>query len=195
MSSDRLSRAEERKTRYLAENIEKRFAARPGGGIPATPGADCANAPDVQDKTSGSSRSLVAPKSDEPGSDACAAPMVKRSWVNDTENDPGEISVPAAHPGPVLAAPGQKRSSPEESCDMDTDDTGGERAAHRARLALISQVVLQLHRMPEEEENNATHDDPIVDPELIILEGDRANHKMVEENLDSKLIAVAKKEE
>ena len=31
--------------------------------------------------------------------------------------------------------------SPEESCEVDTDDTGRERAARRARLALVEQVV------------------------------------------------------
>ena len=137
---------------------------------------------------------MVPPKIDEPGSDECAAPMAKRSRVNDTENDPGEILIPAAHSDQVLAAPGQKRSSPEESCEMDTDDTGGERVARRARQALVEQVVLQLHRTSEEEESNATHDDPFVDPELIIREEDWANHKMDEGNFDLKLVAVAKQE-
>ena len=63
--------------------------------------------------------------------------MTKRSRVNGTENDPGEIPIPAAHSDQVMAASGKKRSSPEESCEMVTDDTGGERAALRARLALI----------------------------------------------------------
>ena len=58
----------------------------------------------MQDKTSGSSSSMVPPKSDEPGSDECAARMAKRSQANDTENNPGEIPVPAAQSDQVLAA-------------------------------------------------------------------------------------------
>ena len=56
-------------------------------------------------------------------------------------------------------------------------------------------MVLLLHRTPEEEESNATHDDPCVDPELSIREEKWVNHKMVEGNLDPKLVAVAKQEE
>ena len=78
---------------------------------------------------------------------------------------------------------------------MDTDDSGAARAARRARLALVEQMVLQLHRMQEEEERNATHDDPYFDPELIIHEEDSVNHKMDEENFVPKLVAVAKEEE
>ena len=97
-------------------------------------------------RLSGSSNSVVPrKKSDEPGSDECAAPMAKRFRVNDTENGPGEIPIPAAHSDQVLAASGQQRSNAEESCELDTDDRGGERAA---RLALVEQVVLQLHRTP-----------------------------------------------
>ena len=177
-----------------AEHLEQMFGARPDGVSTTTPGADSADAQDVQDKTSGSSNSMVPSKSDESGSDECAAPMAKRSQVNDTENDSGEILIPAAHSDQVLAAPGQKRSRPVESCEIDTDDTGGERVARRARQALVEQVVLQLHRTPEEEESNATHDDPFVDPELIIRAEDWANHKMDEGNCDLKLVAVAKQE-
>ena len=140
----------------------------------------------MQDKTSGSSSSMVPPKSDEPGSDDCAAPKAKLSRANDIENDPGEIPIPAAHSDQVVTASGQKRSSSEESCEMDTDDTGGERAARRARLVLVEQMVLQLHRRPEEEESNASHDGPFVDPELIIREKDWVNHKMDEGNFDPK---------
>ena len=57
LSRDRLSRAEERKTRCLAEHIEKKFGSRPDGVTPTTPGDDSANAQDMQDNTSGSSRS------------------------------------------------------------------------------------------------------------------------------------------
>ena len=60
---------------------------------------------------------------------------------------------------------------------MDTNETRSERAACRARLALVEQVVLQLHRTPQEEESNATLDDPCVDPELIIREEEWVNHK------------------
>ena len=78
---------------------------------------------------------------------------------------------------------------------MDSEGTGGERAARRARLALFEQVVLQLRRTPEEEESNVTHDDPLVDPELIIREEDCVNHRMDEGNFDPKLVALAKQEE
>ena len=94
------------KTRYLEEHLERKFGARPHGVTPAAPGADSAHAQDVQDKTSGSSNSMLPPRSDEPGSDECAAPMAKRSWVNDTDNNPGEFPIPAAHSGQVLAASG-----------------------------------------------------------------------------------------
>ena len=57
---------------------------------------------------SGSSNRVVPTKSDVPGSDECAAPMAKRSGANDTENDPGEVPVPAAHSDQVVAASGQK---------------------------------------------------------------------------------------
>ena len=54
VSRDRLNRAEERKTRYLCEHLEKKF-------VSPTPSADSADAQDVQDS---SSRTLP-PKSDE----------------------------------------------------------------------------------------------------------------------------------
>ena len=85
---------------------------------------------------------MVPPKCDEPISDECDAPMAKRSRANDTEEAPGEIPIPAAHSAQVAAVPGQKRSSPEESCEMGTDGAGGERAARRARLALVEEMVL-----------------------------------------------------
>ena len=131
----------------------------------------------------------------EPGSDECAALVAKRSLANDVGHDPGEILIPAAHSDQVATASDQKRSGTEGSCEMDTDDTGGARAARRARLALVEQMVLQLHRMLEEEESYATHDDPYFDPEIIIHEEDSVNHKMDEENFDRKLVAVAKEEE
>ena len=51
-------------------------------------------------------------------------------------------------------------------------------------MLLVARVWLLLKRTPEEEESNATHDDPCVDPELIIHEEDWVNHKMEEENFD-----------
>ena len=66
-------------------------------------------------------------------------------------------------------------------------------------VLLVARVRLSLNRWscsctrtPEEEESNATHDDPFVDPELIILEEGWRNHKMDEGNFDPKLVAVAK---
>ena len=102
--------------------------------------------------------------------------MAKPCRANDTENDPGEIPLSAAHSDQVVAASGQKRSCPEESCEMDTDDTGGERAARRACLALVEQMVLQLHGT-QEEKSNATRE------KLIIREEDWANHEIDGENL------------
>ena len=75
---------------------------------------------------------------------------------------------------------------------MGTDDAGGERAARRARLALVEQMVLQLHRTPEEEESHVSHDNPLVDPELVSREEEWVNHKVDEEKFDPKLVAVAK---
>ena len=148
----------------------------------------------MQDKR-GSSSSVVPTKGYEPSSDECAAPVAKRSLANDVGHDPGEIPIPAAHSDQLATASGRKRSGTKKSCEMDTDDSGGARAARRARLALVEQMVLQLHRMLEEEESNATHDDPYFDPELIIHAEDSVSHKMDEENFDRKLVAVAKEEE
>ena len=76
------SLAEERNTRYLAEHLERKFGAsgsssksdgRSGRVTSATAGTDSANAHDVQDKTSASSKSMVPPKSGEPGTDECPA--------------------------------------------------------------------------------------------------------------------------
>ena len=75
---------------------------------------------------------------------------------------------------------------------MSIDVAGGERAARRARLALVEQLVLQLHRTPEEEESHVSDDNPLVDPELVIREEYWMNHKMDEENFDPKLVALAK---
>ena len=157
-----------------------KFGARLHGVTPTTPGTDSAHAQIMQDKRDSSS-SVVPTKGDEPGSDECAAPVAKRSRAKDVGHDPGEVPVPAAHSDQVVTVSDQKRSGTEESCEMDTDDTGA-RAARRARLALVEQMVLQLHRMLEEEERYATHDDQYVDPELIIREEDSVNHKMDEEN-------------
>ena len=138
----------------------------------------------MQDKTSGISNIMVPPKSDEPGLDECAGQMIPKMI---------QVKFRSQHSDQVVAASGQKRSSPEESCAMDTDDTGVERAARRARLALVEQVVLLLHRTPEQDESNATHDDTCVDPELIIREEEWVKQKMDEGNLDPKLVAVATK--
>ena len=102
MSRDRLSRAEERKTRYVAEHLEKKFGVR----------LDRTNAQDLQDNTSGSSSGMVPLKSEEPGSDECVTPMARRPLANDTDNDQGEIPIPAAYSDQVLAAPGQKEVKP-----------------------------------------------------------------------------------
>ena len=56
-------------------------------------------------------------------------------------------------------------------------------------------MVLQLHRTPEEEENKATHDDPCVDPELIICEEDWVNYEKHEGNFGPKLVAAPTQEE
>ena len=100
-------------------------------------------------------------------------------------NDPGEIHIPAAHSDQVVAASGQKRSSPEEPCKMDTDDTGGERDV------LVAHVWLSLSRWScsrtgRTRKNDATRDDLFADPELIIREEDWVNHKMDEGNFDHK---------
>ena len=64
-------------------------------------------------------------------------------------------------------------------------------------MLLVARVWLLLNRWSCSctEESNATHDDPIVDPELIIREEDWVNHTMHEENCDPKLVAMAKQEE
>ena len=70
--------------------------------------------------------------------------MATRSRVNDTENDSSEIPIPATHSDQVLAASGQKSSSTEESCKIDTEDTGGR---------------------THESESNATHDASTFNPD------------------------------
>ena len=55
---------------------------------------------------------------------------------------------------------------------MGLDDAGCERAARRAGLTLVEQMVLQLHGTPEEEESHVSHDNPLVDPEFVIREED-----------------------
>ena len=59
----------------------------------------------------------------------------------------------------------------------------------------LSRWSWQLHRTSAGEESNATHDDPLVDPEIIIREEGWLNHKMDEGNFDPKLVAVAGQEE
>ena len=53
--------------RELAEHLEKKFGSRLQGVTLTTPGADSANAQNMQDRT-GSSSSVEPSKSDEPGS-------------------------------------------------------------------------------------------------------------------------------
>ena len=79
-------------------------------------------------------------KSDVPGSGECAAPPSQRSRVS--ESVAGEIPIPEAESSPVPTVTSEKRSSPEESTEMETADRGEERAARRSRLALIEQMVL-----------------------------------------------------
>ena len=120
--------------------------------------------------------------------------MVKRSRANDTDDVPGEFPIPAAHSDQVGAASGQKSPRPEESCEM-TPTTQDVSVLLVARVWLVEQMVLQLHRTPEEEECHVSHDNPLVDSELVILEEDWVKHKMDDENFDLKRVAVAKHEE
>ena len=51
-------------------------------------------------------------------------------------------------------------------------------------MLLVARVWLLLNRTAEEEESNATHDDPCVDPEFIIRQEDWVNHKIDEANFE-----------
>ena len=69
-------------------------------------------------------------------------------------------------------------------------------------MLLVAHVWLLLSRWScsrtgrqREEESNATHNEPFVDPELIIREEDWRNHKMDEGHFDPKLVAVTQQEE
>ena len=53
-------------------------------------------------------------------------------------------------------------------------------------------MVMQLHCAPQEEECHVSHDNLLVDPELVIREEDWVNHKMDEENFDANFVAVTK---
>ena len=68
------------------------------------------------------------------------------------------------------------------------EDAGNERAARRARLA-----VLQL--TSEMDSDEETHDDPSVNPELIMQEEDWVNHGKDEELFDPKMVVLPKQEE
>ena len=74
----------------------------------------------------------------------------------------GEIPIPVAEPVQVQVTAGEKRAFPKDSLDTEMEDAGNERAARRARLALVERVVLQLtSEMGLDEE---PHDDPSVNP-------------------------------
>ena len=187
-SRDRLSRAEEIKTRDLAEHLKKKFGSRPHGVTPTTPCADSANAQNMQDKT-GSSSSVVPPKGDEPSSDECAAPVAKRSQVNFVGRDPGEIPIKSRQP---LV----ERGHAQKNLVKWTPTTP------EVRVLLVAHVWFLLSRWfcsctgpQRKEERYATHDDAYVDPELIIREEHSVNNKMDVENFVRKLVAVAKEEE
>ena len=80
--------------------------------------------------------------------------------------------------------PGEKRSTREEPAEMETDDTAGDRAARRARLALVEHIVLQLHSVTETD----VDDDPTVDPVLALREQDWVNHDHDDGNFDPRKI-------
>ena len=73
------------------------------------------------------------------------------------------------------------------------EDAGNERAARRARLALVERVVLQL--VSEMDLDEEPHDDPSVNPELIMQEEDWMNRGKDEELFDPKMVALARQEE
>ena len=54
------------------------------------------------------------------------------------------MKIPAASSDQVVTAFAQKRSGTEESCEMDTDNTGGARDARRAHLALVEKMTSML---------------------------------------------------
>ena len=173
---DRLSRAEERKTRYLAEHLEKTFGLREiaGGvalsgsssGVAPTPAMETDDSTEVKN-TSVSSSSGFNPREDNDSSaKELSVPTAKRA----RSDVAGEIPIPVAEPVQVHVTAGEKRAVPEDSSDTEMEDAGNERAARRARLALVERVVLQL--TSEMDSDEETHDDPSVNPELIMQEED-----------------------
>ena len=147
---ERLSRAEERKTRYLAEHLEKTFRTREIAGGVATSGSRSGAAPtpamETDDptevkNTSVSSSSGFNPRVDNDSSaKELSVPTAKRA----RSNVAGEIPIPVAEPVQVHVTAGEKGAFPEDSLVTDMEDAGNERAARRARLALVERVVLQL---------------------------------------------------
>ena len=79
----------------------------------------------------------------------------------------------------------QKRSSPEESCQMDTDDTEGERATRRARVwHMWSRWSCSCTGRQRKRRVMRLTMTCFVDPELVIREKEWVNHKMDEGNFD-----------
>ena len=180
---DRLSRAEERKTRYFAEHLEKTFGPREIAGGVATSGSSSGVAPtpamETDDSTEVKNTSISS----------SSVPTAKRA----RSDVAGEIPIPVAEPVQVHVTAGEKRAVEEDSLDTEMEDAGNERAARSARLALVERVVLQL--TSEMDLDEETHDDPSVNPELIMQEEDWVNHGKDEELFDPKMVALAKQEE
>ena len=117
--------------------------------------------------TSVSSSSGFNPREDNDSSaKELSVPTAKRA----RSDVAGEIPIPVAEPVQVHVTAGEKRAVPEDSSDTEMEDAGNERAARRARLALVERVVLQL--TSEMDSDEETHDDPSVNPELIMQEED-----------------------
>ena len=132
--------------------------------------------------TSGS-RSGAAPTAAVETDDSTEVKHTSVSSFNprvDNDSSAKELSVPTAKrarsdvagekPIPVAVTAGEKRAFPEDSLDTEMEDVGNERAARRARLALVERVVLQL--TSEMDLDEEAHDDPSVNPELIMQEED-----------------------
>ena len=113
---DRLSRAEERKTRYLAEHLEKTFGTREIAGGVATSGSRSGAAPtpamETNDSTvvknsSVSSSSGFNPREDNDSSaKELSVPTAKRARPDVA----GEIPIPLAEPVQAHVTAGEKRS-------------------------------------------------------------------------------------
>ena len=140
----------------------------------------------IKTASSPSSSAGIPMKSDVPGSGECTVPPSQLARVS--EGVVGEIPIAEAESSPVPAATSEKRSSPEDFTEMETDERGEERAARRSRLALIEQMVLQLHGVTGTEMD----DDPGVEPELILREEDWEGHDKDEGNFDPEMVALEK---